>query len=244
MLTANKLTSLTEHIEQEVKTGVPEGFYKNEYLVRINKGSLSPDQEGKIPKTMPCWKEDCDKPLEVCGYPFYICENKHAYNVKTGEKWLWKSTDEVYHGLLNVLQDHIEPAYQKLFFSGSRATVHTEADRVSTSLGGIGKILYDILKIEEEDPYNWGRDELKHYAGLRFAINMMHTAIQEGRRIKFPSDELPATTPYKEKYDFDAHAYWTEHGEETIKQMLLSIGTVKTEYKRHRPTQTSLLNYS
>jgi len=58
-----------------------------------------PAYEGQRFQSMKCWKEDCDKPLQACRYPFYICNNKHVVNIETGETWFWKGTDEEFHRL-------------------------------------------------------------------------------------------------------------------------------------------------
>ena len=220
--------------EERVKVGVPEGFYANRSLVDINRGHVKAGDEDKIPGELKCWSENCDNPLIVCGYPFYICENDHAYNHKTGEKWLWKPTDEVYHGLLNILQGRIEPAYQKLFYPQSRRTEHTEADNIALDLGNIGRSLYDKLNIQEDDPYNWGRDELRHHAGLRFTINIMHRALTEGRKVQFHHEGLRAGRLLNEEVERNADLFLNEYGEEGIQEMLHSVETVR----RQQPKKT------
>lgn len=227
--TEQKPLTSTQSSEQ-VKEGVPNGFYSNEYLLTINSW-IPPRDEGKYPATAPCWKEDCDKPLTVCGYPHYICENKHYYNAETGEKWLWKGYDEVYHGLLGILQGHVEPTYQKLFYPTSRATTHTEADKISTQLCQIGNILYGKLNIQEEDKYHWGKDNLRDFAGIRFAINMMNQAMLAKCRIKFPDEsEFGKSFDGFDEYDeYDANEYLKIYGEQHIREMLLSIEKAKAE---------------
>jgi hypothetical protein len=152
----------------KVEEGQPKGFYPNRYLVDLNKGweagpnkgGLTPEQrEQKIPIFIACWNHECDKRMAVCGYPWYICDNDHIINVLTGDKWNWKATDEVYHGILDVLQGQIEPKYQKLFFPNSKLREHTEADKISTTLSEIGEHLYVEMQPIEPDPYHWGPDK-------------------------------------------------------------------------------------
>lgn len=218
-------------MSEEIPIGVPEGFYSNSYLKDLNKfqGWLPPSEKDKYPVMLKCW--GCDEPLRVCGYPHYICDNNHYYNAETKEKWIWKGYDDVYHSLLTILQGRIEPTYQKLFHATSKKKVRTEANEDSTSLGGIAKRLYDKLNIQEEDPYHWGRDTLRHHAGIRFAINMMSQAIQSRKEIDFTrwsaTSEEFAEDGFEAVYSRQAEKLLEEYGEEQIKQMLLSIEETK-----------------
>lgn len=224
-------------VGEKIPIGVPEGFYNNKSLIDINKGFKRPDQ--KFPKELPCW--GCDKPLQVCGFPFYICDNNHVYNVKTKEKWFWKGYDDVYHELLNVLQGHVEPTYQKLFFPQSKTKIRTEANKISTQLSQIGKILYDKLKVQEDDKYHWGKDNFRHFAGLRFAINMMNQAILTRVKIKFPSELTENQHQFgdwSKLYEYDATNLLAILGKEHVKEMLLSIEKAKSEMPKQTIQKT------
>jgi hypothetical protein len=232
------------------KEGVPEGFYNNKYLIEINKGFQRADQKDQFPQTLPCWKEGCDKPLQVCGYPFYICDNDHAFNAKTGERWNWKGYDEVYHDVLALDQDRVEPAYQSLFYPTSKKREDTEARQISSRLNFIGEVLYMNLEIKEDDTYHWGADVLRFIAGIRFGVNMMHNAIKTRHEIEFPSEKI--TEEEAEQWDekigaldlpeldntldhYDADKWRTQLGDEQIKKLLLSVEEVKKEL----PKETS-----
>lgn len=220
-------------MSEDVKIGVPEGFYPNSYLISINKyeGWIPPiAREKGYALTLKCWADGCEEPLRLCGYPFYICNNNHLLNHQTGEKWLWKGYDEDYHAILDLLQGRVEPMYQHLFFPQSLKRENTEASRVATRLDAIGEKLYEALKIEEEDPYHWGKDTLRGFAGLRFAANIMHKAIESRRQVVFDSDRDPdlESATVDEKNEYDAHALWTDLGsDDAVKPLLMSVETVQ-----------------
>lgn len=170
-----KLELAKDFIEvNDIPVGVPEGFHANEFLVDLNKtkGWIPPAVKEKgYPINLECW--GCEEPLILCGYPHYICENKHYLNRETGAKWHWKGYDEEYHGLLHILQVRVEPKFQKQFFGCSRAKENRDSSLVSSYLSRVGKNLVEITGLKLPDPYFWGKRTIEHHAGLRFAINVM-----------------------------------------------------------------------
>ena len=273
----------------KAQDGQPRDFYNSRYLIDLNKGwesgsnrgGFNPEQEKqKLPIYVVCWNNECDKPMTVCGYPWYICENDHIINVLTGDKWNWKSTDNLYHELLAVLQN-IESQYQKLFFPTSKKRADSEADAISTHLTCVGEHAYIQMQPIEPDPNHWGPDkptpylptepteewhhkqsELSHLAGMRFAINIMHQAIENGKRIVSPHEQVAKVDDpekgYTDKelnkgwkqqgwfsvYEYDAHEYRETLGDETVKKLLLNVNekisqpqTIKQTELKSKPPQ-------
>lgn len=164
----------------------------NTFLVGINKGFIPASKEGEYPRQIKCWKKGCSKRLTVCGYPFYICDNNHAFDRKTGEKWNWVPTDVVYHPLLGEM-DRVEKAYQTLFHPTSRLRSHTEAEQIFVDLEMKGRQLYDKLNIQEPNPYRWTKDSFKHHASMRLAIRLMDKAVLLRKKISIR--QLNSLTP-------------------------------------------------
>lgn len=88
---------------------------------------------------------------------------------------IWKPIDDVY-GPLKVRLWSIEDAYAKRF--GRRRGLTEMVIRV-------GEKLYDELKIVEPDTYNWGRDDYRHFAGMRFAINFMRRMLGAEVKVEY-----------------------------------------------------------
>lgn len=227
----------------DIPVGVPPGFASNEYLVDLNltKGWIPPAMKEKgYPIKLVCWA--CEEPLILCGYPHYICENKHYLNRETGAKWHWKGYDEEYHGLLHILQVRVQPKFQKQFFGCSRLKQNKDSSFVSTYLARVGKNLLEITGLKLPDPYFWGKRTIEHHAGLRFAINVMSLLLNNlklNANLEIGDFDKYGLVSEKEKLlrrlvfhpskeKTEEKAFLKLFGEARVKSFLKSVEAVKT----------------
>lgn len=239
---------LPPDLSEEVEEGVPEGFYMNRGLVDMNKGSYRDENDKLIinAPTIDCW--GCTEQMTVCGFPYYICDNNHALNMKTGQRWNWVPTDTVYHPLLSLMH-RVEKAYQGVFYPSSKKREQMESNGIFSDLSNVGRTLYDRLEIQEEDPYHWGRDNHKHHAGMRFAINLMWTATKTGKRVDFISRldprreemmDLDGDQPLQPIRQHNVDLFLKSYGEAHLRNLLLSTDRVEADYK---PKTTQNLDF-